>query len=203
MDSTQNPTAENCSQSPKQPKIQMESTQNPTAASVHNLRAAHSLDGFYTKLYCCKLFTTSPAVQPVQQNLLPNTDPTNCSQPSQLPKVQQNPPPKPTSESCSQPPHFARVQQDHQPHPAPPSSTQPTQTKPYPTSCFQPPQKPKVMTEQYIHPAVQAVKVVRSSLNQQCLDFSEANRGKQCTSISLTFLPVMPLFVKQRILKKY
>ena len=86
MDSTQNPTAENCSQSPKQPKIQMDSTQNPTAASVHNLRAAHSLDGFYTKPYCCKLFTTSPAVQPVQQNLLPNTDPTNCSQPSQLPR---------------------------------------------------------------------------------------------------------------------
>ena len=87
--------------------------------------------------------------------------------------------------------------------PCPSSSTQPTQTKPYPTSCFQPPQKPKVMTEQHIRPAVQAVKVVRSSLNQHCLDFSEANRGKQCTSISLTFLPVMPLFVKQRFLKKY
>ena len=80
--------------------------------------------------------------------------------------VQQNSPPKPTFASCSQPPHFATVQQDCRPYPAPAISAQPTQTNPYPASCFQPPQKPKVKTEQHIHPTVQAVKVVRSSLNQ-------------------------------------
>ena len=68
--------------------------------------AAQSPVRFYTKPYCCKLFTTSAAVQRVQHNLLPNTEPANCSQPSQLPKVQQNSPPKLTSASCSQPPHF-------------------------------------------------------------------------------------------------
>ena len=117
--------------------------------TVHNLPSSPTGPAeFATKHRPHKLFTTFPAS-----------------------KVQQNSPPKPTSESCSQPPHFPRVQQDCPPHPAPASSTQPTQTKPYPASCFQPPQKPKVKTEQYIHPTVQAVKVVRSSLNQQCLGF--------------------------------
>ena len=88
------------------------------------------------KTLLLQLFTNSPAVQRVQQNFQPNTEPANCSQPFQLPKVHQNSPPKPTSTSCSQPPHFPRVQQDHQSHPAPPSSRQPTQTKPYPPAAF-------------------------------------------------------------------
>ena len=147
MDSTQNPTFETVHSLPSSLKsrcilhktLLLQTVHSPASSqksrwilhktlplqTVHNLLTAHGLDGFYTKPYCCKLFTTSPVVQRVQQNLLPNTDPANCSQPSQLPKVQQNSPPKPTSANCSQPPHFPRVQQDCQPHPAPASSTKP------------------------------------------------------------------------------
>lgn len=149
-----NPTAANCSQPLKQPKVQLDSKQNPTRCklftpppssslksrwtlhktlplqTIHNLRSSPTGPAeFATKHRTRKLFTTFPAAQGTAEF---STKTYFCK--------------------LFATPTFPRVQQDCQPHPAPASSTQPTQTKPYPASCFQPSQKPKVKTEHYIHP---------------------------------------------------
>ena len=130
---------------------------------------------------------SQPPQQPKVKTDCPQTTAGNCSQPPQQPEVQMEYP-QTTAANCSEPPQQPNVQMDCQPHSAPARSTQQTQTKSYPGSCFDPPKKPKVKDEQHIHSTVQAVKVVQGSVNQQSLHFSEANRGKQCTSNSLTFL---------------
>ena len=171
MHSTQNPTAANCSQPRKQPKIQMDFTQNPTAANcsqppnspwsrwilhktlllqtVHNLPSSPTGPAeFATKHRPRKLFTTFPASQGTAE----------FSAKTYLCKLF-------TTPTFSQSPAGLSTT------PCPGKQYKTDQTNPYPASCFQPPQKPKVKAEQYIHPTVQAVKVVRSSLNQQCLGF--------------------------------
>ena len=182
MDSIQNPTAANCSQPPpQQPKIQMDSTQNPTAATVHKLPSSPTGPAeFSTKHRARKLFTTFPASQGTPE----------FSTKTYLYKLFTTP-------------TFSQSPAGSSSTPCPAKQYATDSNKTLSSSCFQPPQKPKVKTEQHLHPAVPAVKVLRSSLNEQCLDFSEANSGKQCTSNSLTFLPLMPLFLKQRFLKKY
>ena len=128
-----------------------------------------------------------PPQQPKVETDCPQTTAGNSSQPLQQPEVQMEYP-QTTAANCSEPPQQPNVQMDCQPHSALARSTQQTETKSYPGSCFDPPKKLKVKDEQHIHSTVQAVKVVQGFLNQQSLHFSEANRRKQCTSNSLTFL---------------
>ena len=164
QDFQQNHPPARFSQPQQQPKLQHVSQANTTPTSSSQL-----LQQLKVQMDC------------------PQTTAANCSEPPQQPKVQMDCP-QTTAANCSEPPQQSNVQMDCQPHSAPARSTQQTQTKSYPGSCFHPPKKLKVKDEQHIHSTVQAVKEVQGSLNQQSLHFSEANRGKQCTSNSLTFL---------------
>lgn len=147
MDSPPNPTAANRSQPPQQPKIQMDSSQNPTAANCS---------------------------QPPQQS---NGSSRICYQ-TPTPQTVHNLP------SC---PRYSRIlhqnlplQAVHNPHIFPESSRIVNHTLPRQAvhnrlkqnlilqAAFNLHRSLK-LRQQYIHPTVQAVKVVRSSLNQQCL----------------------------------
>ena len=122
------------SKSPQPPKLRMDSPQNPTTANCSQPPpppppppAAHSPDAFYTKPYCCKLFTTLPEAQSLDGLY---TNPYCCTLFTTSPAAQ-NPygfSTNPTASNCSQPPHQPKVQLDFKQNPSaancshPPSS---------------------------------------------------------------------------------
>ena len=185
QDFQQNHSPARFAQPQQQPKLQQVSQANtaPTSRSQPPQQPKVQMDCPKTTAVNC----SQPPQQPKVQTDCPQTTAGNCSQPPQQPEVQMEYP-QTTAANCSEPPQQPNVQMDCQPHSAPARSTQQTQTKSYPGSCFDPPKRPKVKDEQHIHSTVQAVKVVQGFLNQQSWHFSEAKRGKQCTSNSLTFL---------------